>query len=385
MSRRNVFSVLLPLAMLVAAVLACGPAGPEPTATRAARPTTQPQASATAPQPTKAPTKAPTKSPTKAAAATKEPRATATEAQQAPFTLSADPYVHSSGGFSIRLPEGWNVDPRDHSIFVTSPDNVASIEVNFDNLGQPFDADTLSTYINAVEANWFGTFPDYSANEPETQSDGSTGVLKTLTQDGVAQTVFSYYWQKDNIVYEQDFWVQTDSYDAYVDSLVEVANSMTTDPAAVSESDPYALIYTFTGPNKLFEISVPYGWTYKTSTDTNSTVDTFTAPDGASYVENITYDDGTSVSKSDSGRFALALLKEYYEVNDIKVTADETQPDGSERLDWKSASGGFEGMSFFETRGTTFLLLTWIVNSDSYDLYLPVWTAVVNSYTTPES
>jgi hypothetical protein len=379
--KRVRLGLLVPLVLVVVASLACGKSA-EPTATALPRPTQKPKATATEEavvQPTKTPRP------------TKEPQATATEAVQedtpaAPFTLAAEPYAHKSGAFTITLPDGWNVDEKDNSVFVTSPDNVSSIEVNFTNVGVQFDDATLSTFIDAVEANWFGTFDSYSAGDHEPQSDGSIGVFKTLNlSDGTAESVFSYYWQKGTVVYEQDFWVDSDQYDAYKDGLIEVANSMQTTPDAGAQAAVYAISYKFTGPNNLFEFYVPYGWTYTTDTGENSTVDRFESPDGVSYVENITYDDGKAVSKSDSGAFARVLLKDYYNLTDIKITDDKVQSDGSERLTWYSAASGIDGISFFETRGTTFLLLTWIVNSDSYDLYYPVWDALVNSYAIPQA
>jgi hypothetical protein len=71
-------------------------------------------------------------------------------------------------------------------------------------------------------------------------------------------------------------------------------------------------------------------------------------------------------------------------VEDIVITDDQVQSDGSERLNWYSESLGVDGTSFFETRGTTFLLLTWVVNSEFFSQYFPVWTALVDSYAIPE-
>jgi hypothetical protein len=197
--------------------------------------------------------------------------------------------------------------------------------------------------------------------------------------------VFSYYWQDGNVVYEQDFWVDTKAYDQYAPGLVDVANSMKVDSAAGGKADAYAVVYKFTDPKGLYEFKVPYAWTHDTSTDTNTNIETFTSPDKLSYVENIAYDNGTAVTKSDAGAFALTLLKQYYKVTDLKVTDDAPQSDGSERLTWNSPSKGIEGESFFETRGTTFLLLSWLVDSNQYDFFKPVWSTVVKSYGVPTS
>ena len=55
------------------------------------------------------------------------------------------------------------------------------------------------------------------------------------------------------------------------------------------------------------------------------------------------------------------------------------------RMDWTSAAQGLDGETFYETRDTAFLLLSWIVPSDLRDLYVPVWSTLVDSYGLPEA
>ena len=380
------FVWMVPL-LLALAALACNGGSTEATATPLPRPTQKPNASATTAPVKATATKAPAKpTATKAAPATDVPTdVPADTTAQAPFTLSSTPYTHKSGAFTVNLPDGWKVDEADNSVFASSSDNVASIDISFTNVGATLDAATLDTYVKAEEANWFGTFDNYQADAPETQKDGSLLIFKTLDlSDGTPQSVFSYYWQDGNVVYEQDFWVDTSAYDQYAAGLVDVANSMTVNSAAGGKANAYAVVYQFTDPNNLYQYKVPYGWTHATSTDTNTDIETFTAPDNMSFIENIEYDNGTAVTKSDAGAFALTLLKQYYKVTDLKVTDDKPQSDGSERLTWNSAAKGVDGESFFETRGTTFLLLTWVVDSNQYDFFKPVWSTLVGSYQIPE-
>ena len=376
MKLQNARQIWIVPAVLALAVLACG-GGAEPTATALPRPTQKPNPTAT--QAAAKPTA------TKSSAKPTATKAAGPTRSGSPIVLSDTPYDHSSGAFSVTLPDGWASDEKNNSVFVTSPDKVVAIEISFTNVSNPLTADELNTYIQAVEDNWFATFANYTAGKFEPQSDGSIGVFKTLDlSGGTPQSVFSYYWQEDATVYEQDFWVDTDQYDAYVDGLLAVANSMTTDPSAATSADPYAIVYTFTDPNKLFEFNIPYPWTYATSSADNAVVDTFSSPDKLSYIENITYDDGTEVSKSEAAAFARSLLTKYYDITDLKITDDQVQSDGSERLTWNSPAKGIDGESFFETRGTTFLLLTWVVDSTSYDAFEPVWTELVGSYGVPQ-
>jgi hypothetical protein len=383
---RQIWIVPLVLAL---AVLPCGPAT-EPTATPLPRPTQIPFPTATtaAPRPTARPVAT---KPVAHATATTPPdqptadNTTGNSTAAAPFELDTTPYVHQTGAFTITLPAGWTKDERAQSVFVTSPDKRVSIEVLFENVGVKFDATTMNTYITAVENNFFGTFDSYTANKFEAQNDGSILVYKTLKlSDGTPRTVFSYYWQDGLVVYQQNFWVDTPLYDAYIKPLLAVANSMITDGTAGANATPYGITYQYTDPAKLFQFSVPDAWIQATTQYTHSSVLTFNSPDNRSYVENITYDDGTAVSKSDAGAFARDLLLQYYKLTDLKISDDKVQPDGSELLVWNSAASGLDGESFFETRGTTFLLLTWVVNTADYDTFRPMWSTLVKSYTVPK-
>ena len=150
-----------PLALALA-IMACGGGGggsPEATGTSFPKPTDKPKATATveaAPEVTA--TKAPKT--TKAPKATATPKAGATQAT-APFTLAAEPFAHQSGAFTISVPDGWEVKERDDGVYLPSPDGVASMDISFTNVGVALDETALNAYIDAVEANWFGSFTNY--------------------------------------------------------------------------------------------------------------------------------------------------------------------------------------------------------------------------------
>jgi len=343
-------------------------------------------------QPTKAapPTKPPVEVPTQAAIPTKPPIGGTTGGgngsggSTGPIVLSSTPYTNPIGAFTISFPEGWKVTEYDNSARADSPDGVASVQVYFENAGVQLSADELTAYANAIEANFYGAYSNYNQTSVEPQQDGSTGIFKTLDSDNITYEVATYYWQDDTTLFVQDWWVTSDQYDTLSDGLVDVSNSMSWNGAAANTTSLYPLQYTFTCPNNLCTFATPYGWTHgHDETSFNYvTNDKFTSPDGRTYIDNTLYDDGKEVSKSDAGAFALFLLKEFY-AKDIVVVGDKVQPDGSERLDWKSASGGYSGESFFETRGTPFLMWTWVVNSDYFDLYDPLWIDMIKSYSVP--
>ncbi len=358
-------SLAVMVVTLSLAALACGAPTVEPTATPLPRPTQRPAATNTSAAP--APTARPT---AKATTASNE------------FDLV--PYDHPSGAFSVGLPDGWEQEESDSRVLVTSPDAVVAIDITFYNAGKPLDKEALTNFINSVEANWFGSFPNYVAGDLVDQSDGSIGVLKTMElNSGTPQTVLSYYWQDGDVIYETDFWIDTVAYDEYVDQMVAVANSVTTDADAGAEQDVYAIIYTFTDVQRHFEFSVPFGWTFATDDPKNMTVDTFTGPDGDTFIENITYNDGQTVD--DLTDFAEQVLTDYYGIDDLEVTKVDGPTDGVTYLDWNSPSRGLVGVSRLSRLEASpqVYILTWVAATDEQNIYQPVWDYLLSTYAIP--
>ncbi len=245
---------------------------------------------------------------------------------------------------------------------------------------------SFESFVQATEANYYGWSPDYTQVGYELdEANGSVLVAKKFSLDGVPQAVFTLYLLNGQAVYSFDFWADDDVAEEYSDPYFELMNTINVNGANTVDLPVYNYVTTLTDPNGLFQFDFPLAWTYAYEEAENTYSDTFTSPDGNSLIQNITYDDGTTWSKSSAGQLALALLNQVYTngANDIKITGDKVQPDGSERLTWESRSGGFSGISFFETRGTSFLMLSWLVNEGYEDVYGPVFDGTLASYAIP--
>lgn len=147
---------------------------------------------------------------------------------------------------------------------------------------------------------------------------------------------------------------------------------------------------TFTDQNNLYSIDVPSDWVYEQVSGDNYYIDQFKSPDGLALVENIVYNDGVQFTGSQHGKFALDLLNRFYsntgDVGDIRVTGDQIQPDGSERLEWTSKSGNYSGFSYFEVRKPellNFLMITIEWSDSAKDQYIDILSAIIESYRTP--
>ncbi|HKZ54104.1 MAG TPA: hypothetical protein VJ123_01390 [Anaerolineales bacterium] len=320
---------------------------------------------------------------------TSTPKADQTDVPSTPppstgrLRLASSPYTHPSGAFRLTPPDGWEVDAGDASTTFTAPDETGRIDVYLNTTGYELDDEAVGRFIAANETNYFAVeFDGYEVVSATTDDFGAYVSTQSLDWGGIPSQVTSIYYRQADVIFEIDFWVENELIDAYQPTYQEIWNEMELDASGAAGVEPYYFVYTFNDSDGYFSFEVPYGWIYEQTSGNNSVVDKFVAPDERAFVDNIKYDEGTEISKSLAGEIALELLRQFY-ADDIQITEDKVQPDGSERLTWFSESGQYSGISFFETRGTVFLMLTFVANDDVYDLYSPIFDNLLDTYDVP--
>ena len=395
-----VFVLVLSLPLLACGVFSGADPTAEPTQAPPPTETTAPPTATTAP-PT--PTDEPEVEPAATSAAEPEAEATVFSAQPtkgpAPTRDSVVPvddlpsagqisstrYEHAEGLFALYPPEDWTASEDESSASFDAPDSSGYIYIQVTNTAIELDAIAFTNFVKNRDLNFFRDFDNYVTLNEEIDGDiGAATISKSLSFDGVPQTVITLYEQYGSVIYSFDFWSDEDRIDAYSDLFIEVAHAIEVYPEAAAEQVEYNWIYTFEEANGLFTIDVPTPWRYENTQGESVIVDTFYSPDEHAVIQNITYDDGEEISRSQAGAFGLELLREYY-ASDIRILDDQIQPDGSERLIWESPGGDYSGTSFLETRGTTFLLFTTMYDNPYEDAYLETLNYTISTYDIPET
>lgn len=344
------------------------------------------------PTPTNSPEPLPTEvaptepSPTEAAPTEAAPTEAAPDASaETVLALDTTPYAHYLGYFEVYPPAGWIMEEGDGGATFTAADDSGFLEVEVNNTGITLDGESFDRFVEARENNYFGQYDGFEIINYEVDPDLAVArVIKEVVVGDIPQMVFTFYDQYGPVIYAYDFWADSDVADAYAPAFEEIISTATVDFAAVEETaDVYYWIYPFYGPDDHFSIEVPVPWRYVHEEEENVIVDTFYSPDEHGIIQNITYDDGTEISRSEAGAFGLNLLKEVY-ADDIQISDDQVQPDGSERLTWSSPSGAYSGISFLETRGTTFLLFSVLWDDPFEDVYYDTLNYTIETYDVPE-
>jgi len=164
-----------------------------------------------------------------------------------------------------------------------------------------------------------------------------------------------------------------------------------TEAPVATEAPATGGLVTFTDQSNYLELDVPADWEYTQTVDADNDNwywDVFTSPDGHARIDSIVYDDGKPFVGTQSGKTALAWLHQNYsntgKEGDIRISEDSMQKDGSERLTWESKGGNYSGISFFEIRKPTAMLMFTIWWDEGFeDQYGDVLNQVIASYRIP--
>lgn len=165
-------------------------------------------------------------------AAVEEPTAESAEA----LPLQAEPYTHPSGGFTIGVPEGWELDNEDATSAAVG-DRQSRVGVAFFNAGQVFDQAKMADYVNdtiGIVADSFSTNHTIDKENNEFDKSGIYYVgLSFDDGDGYADV---FYEQQDTVVYI--IYFASLRYDEMQPTWDEILNTYQMDAKAAGQASP---------------------------------------------------------------------------------------------------------------------------------------------------
>jgi hypothetical protein len=300
------------------------------------------------------------------------------------FILSTELFESIEGLFSFYPPLGWEKrEDEIGAVWFESLDNLTALKFEITNTGYELNGRDFENFINARDKNLFSIYEEYHEVNRDIKLENRKAIItKKLAYDGQLQTVVSIYHQDNETILAQDFWVNEKTYELNIDEIENFFNNININKNLAANLPHYAWIMDFIGPDSLYSVNVPISWTYEHTTGDFTAIDAFNSPDENAIIQNIIYDDGNDISQLEAAALALELLRNFYG-EDIKITEDRIQPDGSERLAWFSLDKNLTGLSFFETRGTIFLLFNAVYENSYRNYYIDSLNYAVSTYKAP--
>jgi len=297
-----------------------------------------------------------------------------------PIHLKTKSFQHPDSLFTLLVPESWKIDQDQNSASFSDPEGRALLNVYSVNTGYPLDDESFQRFVDARESNVFSGYDNFFEVDRWSSTDGnSTDIKKQFLYGGEPKSVETLYSKQDHAIIILDFWSDQTSFDAYQDSLKEILESVSINPDAVSNQQVYSSESEKITQNESFSVAVPPYWWIRHTSGEKTTVDTFSSPDERAFLQTIIYDDGQPMSRMVAGNIVRTLLREQY-AKDMIIYSDTLLSDGREKMGWNSKQGNYQGITWFETRGTTLLALTMMWDNDLTEYYQNTLEKMVNSY-----
>lgn len=226
-------------------------------------------------------------------AAPAESPAQATGDANAVPELSTQPYTHSKGSVSAKLPMGWTLkEPTALSFISSDPKARGFVAFTSVNTINPLTDDAFTSFINGYESGLAASIADYKEVNRGIEAAKGTGfVSKTVSISGVPYKFETYYDRDGSVIRQTNFVTQTALVDSFLPLYQGVYASLKVDNAFVGKQMPYEESTTFTDKEDKFTYDIPAGWWL----DAADTSGKYKAPDGSAFAQLITipWDDKT--------------------------------------------------------------------------------------------
>jgi hypothetical protein len=293
-------------------------------------------------------------------------------------------YTHKQLIFHLKIPGNWKLDEQTSFTNLTAPDNSGSIQIAAVNTGVELNELGFANFVDATEANTFSRFLNYTQVERSVDNSKRLAYIRTtLDINKVPQKIISIYKRQGKIVFYMLLRSDAIAFDKNNSLFEQIIPTSEFDSTYAADFIPYDIVYDFSEPNNLFILNVPSNWMYQIFKGENTIQDTFVSPDNHAKIQTITYNDGNTIPHGQTDLIALDLLKEIY-AQDVRISETRTQPDLSIRWTWASKTGNIEGITFYEIRGTSFLMLTLLSETEYKKLFDPLFNLIIESYQLPK-
>jgi hypothetical protein len=292
-------------------------------------------------------------------------------------------YTHPSNSFSISVPADWTKSENSGYVFLSSPDQSASVELAAENTNTPLSAEAFTKAINAFEFNVFARNKNYKEASRDVQVDKGVGYIgKTLDLNKIPYRVMTVYTQVDNALYIQSYYATESTAETSAPLLKAMIESFKTNIAYIADLPPftsYPIIYS--DPNNFFSLWVPSIWTYE-DTQKDGSVIAYSAPDNTAAIMLIKLNMGETVTRTAADTNSLVFLRTLYK--DVRIAKTAVLKNGSIQMTWGSKSGKMQGECIYKWNGTYQYFLIWMTGDSFVSVYAPVFNQSISSYVIPE-
>lgn len=318
-----------------------------------------------------APTSAPTAAPLQPTAVVIQPTAAQAAQPAAAATgpllaLSNEVYTAEPAGFAFNIPQGWTqAYNAPLSVVYLAPDSSGAVIMTAYHTGTEFGTEAFNQTVQNNLNIRYSDKTDYKELSRQ-EEEGRMLMIRASwnNANGIKFISDDIYDRRGEVLYMLMFFATADKWDSYAPAFQQLAQTVQTNPAAITPEYMYVSQRNTAGPEELFYLNYPEDWTYipdDGSLGTSVTVSGFASPDknGGIFVVTKLYSlkpttnqrasDGLDLLKATSGK-------------DVRVAYNKNLPDGRIRLDWWSDANKTSGVAWIDARGKymVMVVVVWV-------------------------
>ncbi len=301
--------------------------------------------------------------------------------EQAVVELSDQPYTSPSSSFQITLPKGWDCSEiGEFQVNCHSPDQSAELQARITATGYELVQEAFLSFTHSELVYAYSEIKEYVETE-RFEREGHLTVTASWRDGDV-------HWQGDDIFLRTGgtiFQLQTKTKQGtngmYDDLFIEVAESVEVFPSVMLGAKLYENRKTHVAPDAFFEVDIPTAWSkyLDAATVEKTIVEGFLSPDMRASVQIALYRRGTLIEQSLKADKTLEIMRALYGY-DLRVSHDKALPDGRERLAWYATNKGINGISYFDSYGSSLYVFSIVWEEPTAVIYLPLLEEIAASF-----
>ncbi len=154
------------------------------------------------------------------------------------LTFASQPYRHPSGAFSVRYPDGWQIDEAEDAALFTAPDDTAQFSIAFTLLDSSA-VDSFPAFAESeLRAEW-SDLPSFAISQIESPSTSDRWMAyftfdQTPPPDGAPTrlTALAIFQMQDGVLFNETFLAQADLQNRIATPFQAIADSLVIDSQA---------------------------------------------------------------------------------------------------------------------------------------------------------
>lgn len=297
------------------------------------------------------------------------------------LAISDQAYISQSGAYQINLPFGWNCsETGEYQVNCQSVDQSAELQAEITATGYELEQQALISYAHAEMVHTYSDVKEYI----EVNAVEEEGYLKYISvwRDGdVYWRGIDSFLRTRGTVFHLNTNVHDSTSEKYIDLFSEIDESIVVKPNEMQLVPLYANRTPHIAPDAFFEVEVPTAWSWYIDAATleKTVIEGFLSPDKRAAVQIAVYRKGAFIDQSIKAEKTMEIMRAQYGY-DLRVSHDKALPDGRERLDWSAMNKGINGISFFDSYGSSLYVFSIVWEESTADIYKPLLEEISASF-----